>query len=74
MRQTLRLLEYQTLLTLYTRTNCSLCDNAKFVIKNLAKKKKFDFHQVDVMAPDHRQWKLLYEFDAPVVRFPRSHK
>ena len=74
MRQTQRLLKHKTLLTLFTRANCSLCDNAKSVIEELTKKKNFDFHQVDVMAPDHRQWRLLYEFDAPVVRFQTSHE
>ena len=68
MRQTIQCLQYhRTLVILFTRHNCSLCDNAKSVINNLSKKKAFDYQQVDVMASDQRQWKMLYEFDAPVV-------
>lgn len=68
MRQTVQLLQHRTLVTLFTRQGCSLCDNAKSVISNLTKKKKaFDYQQVDVMASDQQQWKLLYEFDTPVV-------
>ena len=69
MRQTVRLLQHRTLLTLFTRQNCSLCDDAKSVVSNLTQKKAFDFHQVDVMASDQQHWKILYEFDAPVVGF-----
>ncbi len=69
MRQTMRLLRHSTLVTLFTRKNCSLCENAKSVIKNLTKKKNFDYHQVDIMASNQQRWRLLYEFDAPVVRF-----
>ena len=67
MRQTIRLLQHRTLVTLFTRENCSLCDDAKCVIANLTKKKAFDYQQIDVMASDQQQWKLLYEFDTPVV-------
>ena len=67
MRQTIRLLQLRTLVTLFTRANCSLCDNAKSVIKNLNKKKNFDYRQVDVMASGQKRWRDLYEFDVPVV-------
>ena len=67
MRQTVQLLQHNTLVTLFTRRHCSLCDNAKSVISNLTKKKAFDYQQVDVMASDQQQWRLLYEFDTPVV-------
>lgn len=67
MRQTIRLLQHRILVTLFMRENCSLCDNAKCVIENLTKKKAFDYQQIDVMASDQQQWKLLYEYDTPVV-------
>ena len=67
MRQTVQLLQCRILVTLFTRQNCPLCDNARSVISNLVKKKAFDYEQVDVMAPDQRQWKAVYEFDTPVV-------
>ena len=65
MRQTVQLLQSRILVTLFTRQNCSLCENARSVISNLAKKKVFDYKQVDVM--EQQQWKMLYEFDTPVV-------
>lgn len=70
MRPTVRLLQSKVLLTLFTRQNCSLCDTAKSVIQNVRMKKNLDFLQVDVMAPDQAQWRLLYELDVPVVRAP----
>ena len=69
MWQTVRLLQHRTLVTLFTRQNCLLCDDAKSVVSNLIKKKAFEYHQVDVMASDQQEWKILYEFDAPVVGF-----
>ncbi|CAF9924524.1 MAG: hypothetical protein ALECFALPRED_002780 [Alectoria fallacina] len=68
MRATPRLLQPKTLLILFTRENCSLCHKASSVILEVSKKRSFDYHQVDVMASDQQQWKLLYEFDTPVVR------
>ena len=65
MRHTVQLLQSHILLTLFTRQNCSLCDNARSVISNLAKKRVFDYKQIDVM--EQQQWKMLYEFDTPVV-------
>ena len=62
-----RLLQYAARLTLFTRENCSLCDTAKSVIQNLSKRRSFDYNQIDVMASDQQQWKLLYEYDVPVV-------
>ena len=71
MRKTVQLLQCRVLLTLFTRRNCSLCDNARSVISNLAKKQVFDYEQVDVM--EQQQWKMLYEFDTPVVSVALNH-
>lgn len=62
------------LVTLFTRANCSLCENAKAVIQNLAKKRSFRYHQVDVMASDQQKWRLLYDLDVPVLHVQRLLK
>jgi glutaredoxin len=56
-------------LTLFTRQNCSLCDTAKAVLKNLEKKRSFELSEIDVMTSGQKEWKDVYEFDTPVVWF-----
>ena len=72
MRPTTALLQHSARVTLFTRSNCSLCDTAKSTINQLAARRSFDLAQIDVMAPDQAQWKALYEFDTPVVRSSSS--
>ena len=67
MRPTVQLLQHTARITLFTRQNCSLCDAAKVVIENLSKRRRFDFHLVDVMQNNNEKWRFLYEFDTPVV-------
>ena len=55
-------------ITLFTRQNCSLCDEAKQVLAKVWDKKPFEYDEIDVMAM--QQWKALYEYDTPVVSFP----
>ncbi|CRG84975.1 hypothetical protein PISL3812_02135 [Talaromyces islandicus] len=54
-------------LTLFTRANCGLCDTAKLTVSKLQKRKPFDYAEVDIMVPEHKQWKDVYEFDVPVL-------
>lgn len=68
MRQTAQLLQHTARLTLFTRPNCSLCDSAKTVLQIVAKKRSFDFNEIDIMLPGQNEYKDLYEFDTPVVR------
>ena len=73
MRLTARLSQHTARITLLTRANCSLCESAKSVLGSLGKKRSFDYHEVNVMAPGQEQWKV-YEYDTPVVntlRLPR---
>lgn len=68
MRQTAHLLQHTARLTLFTRPNCSLCDSAKVVVQILAKKRSFDYNEINIMLPGQNEYKDLYEFDTPVVR------
>lgn len=54
-------------ITLFTRPNCSLCDDAKAVLSTVWDKRPFDFSEVKVMTPGQEAWKKVYEFDTPVV-------
>lgn len=54
-------------LTLFTRAQCGLCDNAKLTLSKLQQHRTFRYSEVDIMAPEHKQWKDVYEFDVPVL-------
>jgi hypothetical protein len=64
-RATSRLLECR--ITLFTRANCSLCDNAKAVLGTVKQRTPFQYTEINVMEPGHEKWKAVYEFDTPVV-------
>ncbi|KAI9862483.1 MAG: hypothetical protein M1813_004334 [Trichoglossum hirsutum] len=72
MKPTLQLLQQALRITLFTRANCSLCDNAKVVLSRVWEKRPFEYHEIDVMKPEGRAWKDLYEFDTPVIHIRRS--
>lgn len=67
MRATARLCEQVLRLTLFTRPNCGLCDEAKYVLAKVKPKRPFEYHEIDVMSSGQRRWRDLYEFDTPVV-------
>ena len=67
MRSTVRLLQHTARITFFTRKNCGLCDVAKSVLNNVSKTRSFEYNEIDVMAPEEREWKNAYEFDVPVV-------
>jgi Glutaredoxin-like domain (DUF836) len=65
MRLTTRLL-HACRITFFTRSNCSLCDNAKLVLSKVWDKQPFDYVEVPVMEAAHKKWQI-YQFDTPVV-------
>ena len=67
MRPTLYLFQHTARITLFTRANCSLCEDARNVLGTLDKKRSFEYNEVDVMSSEKKNWKDLYEFDTPVV-------
>lgn len=68
MRLTSKLLQHTAQITLFTRSNCCLCETAKTVLQEVGKTRSFEYQEIDVMSRGQEQWKNLYEFDAPVVR------
>lgn len=67
MRATGRLLQHACRITLFTRQNCTLCTQAKQTLSTLWDKRPFVYKEIDVMMPDAKAWRDLYEFDTPVV-------
>lgn len=55
-------------ITLFTRANCSLCTNAKHTLSAVWDTRPFAYKEIDVMTPEGKVWRDLYEFDTPVVR------
>lgn len=72
MQFTRRLLQRSLSITLFTRANCSLCEDAKLVVQTVGRKKSFGYSEIDVMAAGQKEWKDCYEFDVPVVRHLRK--
>ena len=70
MRATTRLLQYKSSITLFTRDNCSLCENAKLVLRAVGAQKSYRYEEIDVMSPGQEAWKV-YELDTPVVHVHR---
>lgn len=70
MRPTVRLLQHACRITLFTRANCQLCVNAKQVLSNVWDQRHFEYKELDVMTPEGKSWRDLYEFDTPVVSNP----
>lgn len=61
-------MQHSASVTLFTRPNCSLCENAKTVISSVSQSRSFEYTEVNVMCVGQESWKRLYEFDTPVVR------
>src|SRR5436189_6115786 len=66
-----RFLSQNVRLTLFTRINCSLCDTAKNTVKELQRRRPFTYSEVDVMIPENKIWKDVYELDVPVLHVQR---
>ncbi|KAK1076282.1 hypothetical protein LTR33_009084 [Friedmanniomyces endolithicus] len=72
MRATSLLRQLGLRLTLFTRANCSLCDDAKVVLERVRIHRRFEYAEIDVMATGNGKWKALYEFDTPVVHIDQA--
>lgn len=68
MRLTSRLLQ-SCRITLFTRDTCGLCTQAKSVLSDVWDTRPFQFKEVDIMKPEAKAWRDMYDFDVPVVRW-----
>ncbi|KAK5737594.1 hypothetical protein LTR17_006641 [Elasticomyces elasticus] len=57
---------------MFSRPNCSLCDDAKVVVHKVMEKRPAEYKEYDVMNAGNERWKELYEFDTPVVHIDRT--
>ncbi|KAJ8304847.1 hypothetical protein KUTeg_018430 [Tegillarca granosa] len=54
-------------LTLYTKDDCPLCDEAKILLTPLSHRYKLE--EVDIMLPENKEWYKKYRYDIPVFHF-----
>lgn len=66
MRATTRFLQ-SCRITLFTRENCGLCTQAKSVLSDVWDRRPFVYKEIDIVKPESKPWRDLYEFDVPVV-------
>ncbi|OLN88722.1 Glutaredoxin-like protein [Colletotrichum chlorophyti] len=59
-------------ITLFTRDECGLCLRAKSALSNVWDRRPFAFTEVNVTAPDAKNWKDLYDFDVPVIHISKA--
>ncbi|KAK1769873.1 hypothetical protein QBC33DRAFT_556296 [Phialemonium atrogriseum] len=71
MRITSRLLQ-SCRITLFTRENCGLCTQAKSVLSQVQQSRPFEFREVDIVKPEAKGWKDLYDFDVPVIHISKA--
>ncbi|KAL2130313.1 hypothetical protein VTI74DRAFT_6639 [Chaetomium olivicolor] len=71
MRITTRLFQ-SCRITLFTRENCGLCTQARSVLSDVWDKRPFAFKEVDIIKPESKAWRDLYEFDVPVIHISKA--
>ncbi|KAH0005262.1 hypothetical protein KCU78_g12965, partial [Aureobasidium melanogenum] len=69
---TLALRNFACRITLFTRSNCKLCSDAKEVLSNVWDKRPFEYDEINVMEHSDQKWKNMYEFDTPVIHVDKA--
>ena len=71
MRLTPILRMYSARLTLFTKSDCGLCDTAKTRLAAVQKRRTVEYNEVDVMDKANEKWFNAYAFDVPVLHVSR---
>ncbi|KAH6650035.1 hypothetical protein F5144DRAFT_597520 [Chaetomium tenue] len=71
MRVSSRLLQ-SCRITFFTRTGCGLCTQARSVLSDVWDKQSFAFKEVDIVKPEAKKWRDLYDFDVPVIHISKA--
>ncbi|KAK4190504.1 hypothetical protein QBC35DRAFT_70215 [Podospora australis] len=58
-------------ITFFTRQTCGLCKQARSVLSDVWDKRPFDFKEVDIVVPESKPWRDLYDFDVPVIHISK---
>jgi len=74
MRTTNRLLNLACRITLFQREGCGLCTQARSVLSEVWDKRPFAYTQVDIMKPESKSWRDMYDFDVPVIHISKSQQ
>ncbi|KAI9557023.1 hypothetical protein GHT06_016819 [Daphnia sinensis] len=53
-------------LTLFTKDECPLCDEAKMALMKSSLWNRFIFQEVDIRRPENRRWFGMYRYEIPV--------
>ncbi|KAK9428370.1 hypothetical protein V1505DRAFT_377205 [Lipomyces doorenjongii] len=57
-------------MTIFSRPQCGLCDEAKISIANAIKRlPKFRYSEIDILKPENQEWFDKYAYDVPVIHF-----
>ncbi len=54
-------------ITFFTKSDCSLCRSALYVIERVRTHAPFELNCVDISAPGNEEWSEAYRNDIPVV-------
>ncbi|KAH6619797.1 hypothetical protein B0J18DRAFT_254147 [Chaetomium sp. MPI-SDFR-AT-0129] len=71
MRPTSRLLQ-SCRITFFSRQGCGLCTQARSVLSDVWDKRPFAFKEVDIVKPESKGWRDLYDFDVPVIHIAKA--
>lgn len=71
MRPSLILRMYSARLTLFTKSDCGLCDTAKTRLAEVQKRRTIEYSEVDIMKEENKKYFNMYAFDVPVLHVNR---
>lgn len=71
MRPSLVLRMYSARLTLFTKSDCGLCDTAKQHLVEVQKRRTVEYREIDIMDKANKEWQDCYAFDVPVLHVSR---
>lgn len=71
MRPSTILRMYSARVTLFTKADCGLCDNAKTAVNGVLKRRTVEYTEIDIEAKDQKKWKDAYAWDVPVLHVER---
>lgn len=72
MRVTLSFWTQASRITFFTSPNCSLCNTAKAVVKNVQARRQFEYVEINIRENGQEQWMNKYAFDTPVIHVEAS--
>ncbi|KAK3354815.1 hypothetical protein B0H65DRAFT_544106 [Neurospora tetraspora] len=73
MRITSRLFQpFPSRITFFRREGCGLCVQARSVLSDVWDRRPFEYKEVDIVKPESKAWRDLYDFDVPVIHISKA--